>query len=378
MNLYKFAPLLINFLVVQNLYSQSKNSTLSSLRFIGSHEIPHNKSFKGTTVGGLSGIDYDAKNDQYFIISDDRSAIDPARFYVARIFLTQRGIDSVRLTGVHLLLQANGKEFPNTKQDPAHTPDPESIRYNSKTQQLVWTSEGERVIRDKVVVLQDPTITIMGLDGKYVGEFPLPSNARITAGEKGPRQNGALEGLTFSPDYKNIFTSLEIPLFEDGPEAGLTENNPFVRIYQFDVDTKKNVAQFAYRLDPIAYPAVPENSFKINGISEILSITDDKLLVMERSFSMGRLSSTIKVFLADLKGADNVIAIASLRETPLAHLVLKKLLLNMDDLGIYIDNVEGVTFGPNLPNGHRTLIFVADNNFHPLEKMQFLLFEVMP
>jgi hypothetical protein len=43
----------------------------------------------------------------------------------------------------------------------------------------------------------------------------------------------------------------------------------------------------------------------------------------------------------------------------------KKLLLNLDDLGIYIDNIEGVTFGPVLPNGHKTLGMVADNNFNP-------------
>ena len=49
----------------------------------------------------------------------------------------------------------------------------------------------------------------------------------------------------------------------------------------------------------------------------------------------------------------------------------------MDDLGIYIDNIEGVTFGPTLPNGHRTLVFVADNNFDVKEKAQLLLFEVI-
>ncbi len=48
----------------------------------------------------------------------------------------------------------------------------------------------------------------------------------------------------------------------------------------------------------------------------------------------------------------------------------------MDDLGRYVDNIEGITFGPTLPNGHRTLIFVADNNFSPLQKTQLLLFEV--
>lgn len=49
----------------------------------------------------------------------------------------------------------------------------------------------------------------------------------------------------------------------------------------------------------------------------------------------------------------------------------------MDDLGIYIDNIEGVSFGPLLPNGHKTLLFVADNNFSPIEKSQLLLFEVL-
>jgi hypothetical protein len=49
----------------------------------------------------------------------------------------------------------------------------------------------------------------------------------------------------------------------------------------------------------------------------------------------------------------------------------------MYDLGIYTDNIEGVTFGPLLPNGHKTLLFIADNNFNPFEKAQILLFEVI-
>ena len=49
----------------------------------------------------------------------------------------------------------------------------------------------------------------------------------------------------------------------------------------------------------------------------------------------------------------------------------------MDALGIYTDNIEGVTFGPLLPNGHKTLLFIADNNFSNLQKTQLLLFEVI-
>ncbi|MEP7252098.1 MAG: hypothetical protein ABI683_06950 [Ginsengibacter sp.] len=38
--------------------------------------------------------------------------------------------------------------------------------------------------------------------------------------------------------------------------------------------------------------------------------------------------------------------------------------------------MEGVCFGPTLSNGHRTLIFVSDNNFVAAQKTQFLLFEI--
>ena len=52
----------------------------------------------------------------------------------------------------------------------------------------------------------------------------------------------------------------------------------------------------------------------------------------------------------------------------------KSLLLNLDTLGIPLDNVEGMTFGPRLRGGKRTLLLVSDNNFAPSQFTQFLLF----
>ena len=56
----------------------------------------------------------------------------------------------------------------------------------------------------------------------------------------------------------------------------------------------------------------------------------------------------------------------------------KKLLLDMDTLGFTTYNIEGVTWGPDLPNGHHTLVFVSDDNFLEGQVSQFLLFEVIP
>jgi hypothetical protein len=48
----------------------------------------------------------------------------------------------------------------------------------------------------------------------------------------------------------------------------------------------------------------------------------------------------------------------------------------MDTLGRWVDNVEGATLGPRLPNGKRSLLFVTDDNFSEQERTQFFLFEV--
>ena len=175
--------------------------------------------------------------------------------------------------------------------------------------------------------------------------------------------------------FKTLFVNVEEPLYEDGPQADVVENDAFIRIIKFDAATKKPVAQYAYKLEPVAYLAKPKNEFKINGVSDILSLGDNKLLVIERSFSTGRLPCTIRVFIADLNNATDI-SLMQLKSSRIFTPATKTLLLNMDKLGIYIDNIEGVTFGPVLPNGHKTLLFISDNNFNAFEKTQVLLFEV--
>jgi hypothetical protein len=347
----------------------------SQLKFIGEYDVPYNKSFQNTVIGGLSGIDYDSKHNVYYLICDDRSAINTARFYTAKIFLNEKGIDSVQFVSVKNLMQPDGRVYPNSQQDPFHTPDPEAIRYNQKTNLLLWSSEGERIVRKDTVVLEDPSINIISANGKYIDSFILPSNMHMQSIQKGPRQNGVFEGLSFTNNYKKLLVSVEEPLYEDGPRAGLKDSSGWIRIIKYDVKTREPEAQYAYQIDPVAYPADPPGAFKINGVPDILAINDHQLLVMERSFSSGRKPCTIKIYLAELNGATDVSEISSLKNGSFVP-VSKRLLINMDELKIYIDNVEGVTPGPKLSNGHQTLIFVSDNNFSEGEITQFLLFEI--
>lgn len=372
-----FAPLLFLMASCSTLNRATQGSAnTSTLKFLGEYDIPYNLKYNNTTVGGLSGIDYAAKYNRYVLISDDRSDKNPARFYTARISFTKKGIDTVEIVGVSTMLQSNGTAYPNNKLDPSHTPDPEAIRYNPMTDQLVWSSEGERIVKPTQVVLEDPSINIISTNGNFIDSFTLPPNIVMHATENGPRQNGVLEGMTFADNYNTLYVNVEEPIYEDGPRADVTDNHALIRILKFDVASKKNIAQYAYPLSPVAYPPVPADAFKINGVPDILNLGNNKLLVIERSFSTGRLPCTIKVFEADLSQATDITG-RSLKMDNNFTPVSKKLLLNMDDLGVYIDNVEGVTFGPRLPNGHKTLLFIADNNFNAVEKAQVLLFEVM-
>ena len=351
------------------------NTGISSLKYLGSYEIPFNLKYKSTTVGGLSGIDYDAKNELYYLISDDRSDKNPARFYKAKIFISQKGIDSLVFVDVENMFQSDGKVYPNSLQDRFKTPDPEAIRYNPENDYLLWSSEGERIVRANDTVLINPSVIMIRPNGKYVDSFALPEIMKMTATEKGPRKNGVFEGMSFADKYKTLYVNVEEPLYEDGPRAEVVDNGAFIRIIKFDVNNKKSIAQYAYKLAPVAFAARPENEFKVNGVPDILSLGNKKLLVIERSFSTGRLACTIKLFIADLNDATDVSEMV-LKENHSFTAAKKTLLLNMDDLKIYTDNIEGVTFGPLLPNGHKTLLFIADNNFNPLEKAQVLLFEV--
>ncbi|MBV7528586.1 esterase-like activity of phytase family protein [Chitinophaga sp. sic0106] len=351
---------------------------IGQLRLIGKQVLPHNMPFEGTTTGGLSGIDYDAKRQQYYLICDDRSDLNPARFYTAKLYFSQHSFDSVRITHVTTLLQGDGKPYPNKFTNPARTPDPEALRYNPAHDFMVWSSEGERIVNANDTILANPSLTIMQRNGQYVDTFTLPQIFRMQAGNKGPRRNGGFEGLAFSADNKQMFVSLEEPRYEDGPRADVNVHNAVTRILRYDVASRQPLAQYAYQLDPVAYPPVSKDSFRINGIADIMYLGADKLLVLERSFSVGVKDCTIKLYTADLTAATDVSGINSLSENKNYTPVKKQLLYNFESLQTYIDNIEGVTFGPILPNGHPSLVFAADNNFSAAEESQFFVFEVIP
>ncbi len=56
--------------------------------------------------------------------------------------------------------------------------------------------------------------------------------------------------------------------------------------------------------------------------------------------------------------------------------VHKKILIDFSEYDIPIDNLEGMSFGKELSDGRRSLLFVSDNNFSKSQETQFWLFSV--
>lgn len=342
---------------------------ISSLSLLGEQDLSNLTMVDGTLVGGLSGIDYDPESGAWVVISDDRSANNPARFYSADIAYGADGFEMVEITTEHTLLQADGEPYPNAETG-GEVPDPEGIRFDPITGGYWWTSEGDRNLGI------NPSLNLTDADGQLVTSFGLPEAFDMHPDEElGSRNNGVLEGLTLSADGETIWLAMESPLYQDGPDA-TADAGSITRLIQLDRDGNV-LAQYAYPLDPIA--AKPEGDGGNNGVTEILAVDESRFLMIERSGvpdANNVWKMYIRVYEISIDGATDVSSIDALAGAEYVP-AAKRLLLDFDDLGLdYIDNVEGLAWGPVLPNGNASIVFVSDNNFNQTQQTQFYAFEV--
>lgn len=347
-------------------------TSIGSVRFLDEYVIPHAFNFNGTRVGGLSGIDYDVARRQYYLICDDRSFFSPSRFYTADIRLDGYKIDTCIFKAVTLLRKPDGDTFHYKEADP------EALRFLGSKGLMVWSSEGERDLKKGQRNLIDPWVWISRPDGHFVDSFRMPSNMRMHSSPAGPRQNGTFEGLGFADNQRTLWVSVEEPLYDDGPRANINDTSALIRFIRFDIATRQSTGQFAYRVDPVPNIPRPETGYRINGVPDILPLGNDRFLVMERAFSTGVEGCVVRIYLADAGSATDVSNISSLQGRSDVQLIRKQLLFDMETLGRYIDNVEGMSFGPRLPNGNASLLLIADDNFDAKEQSQIFLFEVLP
>ncbi|WP_367068823.1 esterase-like activity of phytase family protein [Oryzisolibacter sp. LB2S] len=345
-----------------------------ALRLIGVAEIPPGTEYGGTTLGGLSGIDYDAGRDEYLVISDARQP----HVYTARLNYGAHGLATPQFTGVHALLHTSGQPFapwwrPRADMD---RPDAEAVRWLPGAQGFLWTSEGD--FGHNLGRNFGPQLRQARADASPVRALPLPESF-TPARKTGPRGNGTLEGLALSPDGQSAWLAMELPWKQDGDRATPTSAGAPVRITQIDIASGRALRQIAYAPDPVPRTRRLPGP-QINGVSEILADGPDHLLVLERDYSAGA-GFGARLYRIDTRAASDTLTLPTL--TPGNHRPAPKTLVaDLAKLGLTPDNIEGMTWGAPLKEGAQgsgcVLVFVSDDNFNPAQVTQFIAAEYLP
>ena len=339
-------------------------------------------------LGGLSGVTYDAVNNRYYAISDDRSQ--NARFYT---FTLDHVTNTVTFTNVVQLKDINGNPFA------ANSLDPEGIALTGNGTVFI-SSEGE--VRPDLGAsrVTNPFIKEFNLTtGQEIRSLAVPkkfnpvvqdtnNNNVVDTGDtqtSGVRNNLAFESLSITPDQKTLFTATESALFQDGAISTTTTSSRS-RIIQYNLVTGQPEKEYLYITDPIAKTPNPSNGSADNGLVDLLAIDNrGTLLALERSFAVGQ-GNTIKIYEITLQGATDINTVDSLSsltaDQPAAiQPAQKRLLLNLDTLNLPnsdgnhptgTDNIEGLAFGPKLADGTQSIVLVSDNNFGATQFTQII------
>ena len=195
----------------------------------------------------------------------------------------------------------------------------------------VWVSDE----KDSSVRAFDPST------GREVASLAIPEVYR-----KNMRRCRSFESLAISPDGLRLYTSNEESLSCDPTNV--------VRIQEFvrkgAGDSFRPSRQFAYEVDPPGGRAFGKRTF--SGVSELLVMPDDSLLVLEREFSVKILPSfRIRIY----------------------RIVLgeKGKTLVWEEPSTFA-NYEAMCLGPRLPDGRRSLVLVSDGGSGALENVLVL------
>ncbi|NJM63276.1 MAG: esterase-like activity of phytase family protein, partial [Oscillatoriales cyanobacterium RU_3_3] len=192
--------------------------------------------------------------------------------------------------------------------------------------------------------------------------------------QQGIRDNLGFESLTIDPetfspgglDPFRLFAAVEAPLMQDFDSEG---TNKLRLLHYIIVDkTPQLVSENLYEVAPAPLSI-------LNGLTELVTVTGGQFLSLERSFGLSGYGA--RIYQVAPGAATDTSRIKSFKgRSSSIEPVRKKLLLDLNDLGIPLYNLEGMTLGPRFSDGSQSLVLVSDDNFDDAQKTQFLLFRL--
>lgn len=343
-----------------------------ALEFVAQYEIPKT-TFQDTKIGGLSAIAYDRQQDRFYVLSDDRGRRSPARFYTFKLKVEQGDNNQLKIASfqpekVTFLQDEQGNNYPS------ESVDPEGLAISPRNTIFI-SSEGNTAKNISPFIAEFEPET-----GKKLLNLPIPQRYLTT--QKPDQPQGIQENLAFEPltinrtglpeDPFRLFTATESALIQD--KSSSEEEKAKIRLLHYVINTVGNpivVAEYLYLLES-APPEVISN-----GLTELIALpTEGYLLSLERTF--GFTGSGATIFQVVIGNATDTSNVASLKgDVTFVRPLTKQLLFDLSTLGIYLDNLEGMTLGPRLPDGSKSLLLISDDNFNDEQITQLLLFRLV-
>ena len=164
------------------------------------------------------------------------------------------------------------------------------------------------------------------------------------------RSNRSLEGLAISPDGRRMYAVNEDTLACDGEPAN-AEHGGLVRIQEFvradSADPWRPTRQFRYATD-----AVGGETYKgmaVSGVSSLCAPGGDRLFVLEREVSVKK--GVLPMFRC------RIYEVSLPPGAPGREPVAKRLLWDENTM---FANYEGLSLGPDRPDGTCTFVLMAD------------------
>jgi hypothetical protein len=245
--------------------------------------------------------------------------------------------------------------------------------------------EGIRVAPDGTWWISEeygPWIDQFSSEGVHLRRIELPERYRASKPAatyeaempplvtRGRQPNRGLESLAISPDGKTLFTMTQSPVIQDGAlNAENRREGLFIRILAVGIAASEPAfREYLYQLDD-----------KRHGVNELLAASDHELLVLERDGAKGAKAKCRRVYRVDLREVDDTMSavLAKMDALPAKGAVTgvkpltKTLELDLLDPSHSLagddmpEKIEGLSFGPKMADGRRTLLVSTDNDLIP-------------
>lgn len=338
------------FLLAPDTYAQSPVPRLEWLGVCTVNEAAFQTGrFRADSVGGLSGLDYDARRKIWYLVSDSHKGYQPKQphFYKARLRIRRKSFTVALKDSVSIQLAPDQVE-------------PEAIRVLGN--RLIWSTEKRK---------GNYFVWTMDTKGKICDSIPYAPVVGQKALSFYDPADGTVEALALSRDHQKLWIA---------PERGFAEDRAqfprAIRITRLDLTKTPPQPDYEFAYAWHEQDTIDSRDGYQNGISEILTTDDStQLLLLERRWN-GK-QTQVRLFRVSASPEANILGqaiapgqlVVGTEVLNLTEYTKEYLLQHPHPILKKIDNVEGMAWGPMVRNAKgqrvRSLAFVTDNNYSP-------------